>query len=129
MKLQTTSRRYTRIIELRDAALAIVKNRGTWKGASGMKFLYASMGSIRILHRGRFQRLPETPSQVKYLAALHGLPVRDNLPNGLDIWATGNGKVFNLEWDEKGNLELVGHRRGIWEDELLLGAARCNSAA
>lgn len=128
MKLQTTSRCFTRILELREAALAIVKNRGAWEDVSGMKFLGATIGSISIGHRGRFQRLPQISSQVKYLAALHGLPVRMNLPYGLDIWMTGEGKVLNLEWDDAGAFELVSYRRGIWEDELL-GVARCEPMA
>ena len=36
---------------------------------------------------------------------------------GLDIWA--DRKVFNLEWDDHGTIDIVNFTRGPWEDLLV----------
>jgi hypothetical protein len=59
-------------------------------------------------------------SKQKYLAALYGIPPRQNLPYGLDVWTPT--KVLNIEWDDQGNVELVRFRPGGWEAQLLAAA-------
>lgn len=36
---------------------------------------------------------------------------------GLDVWA--DRKVFNLEWDDRGTIDIVNFTRGPWEDLLI----------
>ena len=39
----------------------------------------------------------------------------------LEMWSRSIGKVLNLAWDStRGQPEIVGFRRGSWEQELLL---------
>ena len=107
---------------LRNAALTVIKNMGVWKtvtvrGAGEMKFLSARVGSLDILYRTPFQRMPQPGDVLKYQAAQLGLTVPENLPYGLDVWAPK--KVLNIEWDDKGKVALVSLQRGTWELELI----------
>ena len=107
---------------LRDGALTVLKRVGVWetiavRGAGDMKFLSARIGSLDILYRTPFQRMPQPDDALKYRAAQLGLTSPKNLPYGLDIWALK--KVLNIEWDDKGNVALVSLRHGAWESELI----------
>jgi len=82
-----------------------------------MKFLSARVGSLDILYRTPFQRMPQPGDVLKYQAAQLGLTVPENLPYGLDVWAPK--KVLNIEWDDKGKVALVSLQRGTWELELI----------
>jgi hypothetical protein len=43
----------------------------------------------------------------------------------LDIWETGNGKVLSLTWNSIGGVpEIVGFRRGDWEQVFIAGRPR-----
>jgi hypothetical protein len=78
----------------------------------------AQTDGIEISYRTPFQ--PDDQSKQKYLAALYGIPLRKNLPYGLDIWAPK--KVLNIEWNDRGKIELVSFRPGEWEAELIAAA-------
>jgi len=77
----------------------------------------AQVGTLKISYRTPFQRLPPFPEHLKYRCELLGLPAKENLPYGLDVWAPK--KVLNIEWDDKGAVVLVAFRTGEWEAELI----------
>ena len=55
-------------------------------------------------------------------AAAADLRPPQNLPYGLDLWTPQ--RVFNIEWDVRGNVALVSFRPGEWEAELIAAAER-----
>lgn len=41
-------------------------------------------------------------------------------PGGYDLGSYFNGnKVMNVDWDERGKVDIITFRGGCWEDELL----------
>jgi hypothetical protein len=71
--------------------------------------------SLQIAYRTPFQKLPEPSEKIRYKrTALGGKP---NLPYGLDVWYGGQ-KVMNVEWDDKGNKNVVSYRPGDWESDI-----------
>ena len=118
----TKEEKIARVIVLRDAALIVVKRAGAWEAASQIKLLTARVGTLLIGYRTPFQRLPEAPEQMKYLAAQHGKPSPESWPYGLDVWVPK--KVMCIEWDDEGNVLLVSLRHGEWEAELIEAAKR-----
>ncbi len=118
----TREEKLARAAKLRDAAIAIVRRYGTWEtdGSGALKIMGARIDRIQIIYRTPFQSLPDDQSRQKYLAALHGIPLRRNLPYGLDIWTPK--KVLNIEWDDRGRIQLVSFRPGQWETELITAA-------
>jgi hypothetical protein len=120
--MMSKSAKLAHALLLRDAALTVIRNTGVWKtlavrGAGDMKFLSARVGSLDILYRTPFQRMPQPDDVLKYRAAQFGLTVPKNLSYGLDVWAPK--KVLNVEWDDNGNVALVSLRRGTWELEVI----------
>lgn len=106
-------------IAIRDAALEKLRKVGrrvARKPITGTTLEWSD-GSLLILHRTPFQRLPPVPDQLKHeIARFEG---GMNLGYGLDIWDQGNRKVLNVEWNDDGALKLVSFRRGPWEAKLL----------
>ena len=122
----TKSAKLARALLLRDGALTVLRRMGVWekiavRGAGDMKFLSARIGSLDILYRTPFQRMPQPNDGWKYRAAKLGLTSPKNLSYGLDIWAPK--KVLNIEWDDKGSVALVSLYSGAWELELITLAA------
>jgi hypothetical protein len=124
-------KKLVRALALRDAALTIVKRKGTWT-AGNIKVLIAYVGDIEILYRTPFQRLPAAGISHRRLAALsdrnkyymamfHQKFHKSNMPYGIDVWAPK--KVLNIEWDDEGNIELVSFRAGDWEEKLTKAAS------
>jgi hypothetical protein len=91
------TKRLTRALVLRDAALTLVNRLGTYRWFGPSKVLFARIGQIEIGYR-----------------RLSGL---QEMPYGLDVWAPN--KVLNIEWDHRDNVELVSLRPGAWEAELI----------
>jgi len=118
----TKSEKLARAIALRDAALIVVKRAGTWENSSRPKLLFTRVGSLSIGYRTPFQRVPSHDGQMTAQAAAAGSRPPQNLPYGLDLWAPQ--KVFNIEWDVRGNVALVSFRPGEWEAELIAEAKR-----
>ena len=48
----------------------------------------------------------------------YGLKPSKNLPYSLDILC--GRKVFNIEWNDAGEVQLVSFKRGSWEETVLL---------
>lgn len=86
------------------------------------KVLEANIGSINLIHRTPFQRLPQTSEKMMYEVSLFeqrtGKRVPRNLEYGLDI--SLRTKVMNIEWSmEDREVDLVSFKRGDWEGELI----------
>jgi hypothetical protein len=117
---QRSNKRHVRALELRDLALAVVRARGTWRsvqvGHGAMHLLGFDSGSLSILHRTPFQRLPQCKEISQYLAALYSLGSPANLPYGLDLWSAG--KKLNVQWTDGGPATGVSYKKGDWEREL-----------
>lgn len=108
--------------EIRDAALEWLKYQGTFADVESMKRCRQYKDEdISILLRTPFQGKPfKITEEQKYQAALANIEVKENLPYGLDIWLTGDGKVFNFEWDyNNGDFKMTRFKRGKWEGQLL----------
>lgn len=112
----------TRATELRDAALHFLALAGTWaesrrQDGTIVRFLEFRGDGISVMYRTPFQKVFSAPSDSrKYLAALLGVDCEKNLPYGLDIFV--GRKVLNIEWDNKGRIDLVSFKRGEWETRL-----------
>ena len=116
-----------RALELRDLALAVLRARGVWQPVrvndGTIQALTFDDDGLSILHTTPFQRLPQpTGVFIKYLSALHGLDLPQNLPYGLDIWR--GGKKLNIEWSDSGQVVVVSYKAGDWERELERHAAQ-----
>jgi hypothetical protein len=85
--------------------------------SNGMFIVEASVGEFEILYRTPFTRLPQRQPTSHHEAWLRQQP-SSNLPYGLDVffWRL---KVMNVEWDDRGRIDLVVFRSGPWEDELV----------
>lgn len=112
----------TRATELRDIALQLLASAGTWvesrrQDGTPVRCLEFRRDGITIIYRTPFQKVFSEPSDsLKYRAALLGLDCKTNLPYGLDIWS--GRKVMNIEWDDRGRVDLVSFKRGPWEQHL-----------
>jgi hypothetical protein len=96
-------RRLDAAIELRDAALALLRQKGT-PGRDG-----------RVVFE------PHTPLNPEPRLSLSLSTNHLDQRSMLSVWATLNGghhKVLNIEW-LGGTVGLVSFRRGEWEGELL----------
>jgi len=101
----------TRAIQLRDAALKVVKARGEWCHSRPTRLLVFQHGELSVLYRTPFQRLPALSENDKYRMALHaGGPY---LPHGLAVGF--KGKVLDVEWDDNDALRIGTYRPGKWE--------------
>jgi hypothetical protein len=74
---------------------------------------------LNVALRTPFQRYPEPDGRVFQRTALFGLRDKPALPHWLDVWEIGRGKVLNIEWTHDGRSELVGFKRGDWEQKVL----------
>jgi hypothetical protein len=113
--------RIKRAIVIRDKALNMLRNRGTWQtirgpGAKSIRVLMYKATDLKMMHRTPFQRFGETPDYAKYLAALYGSNRTYNLPYALDVWS--GKKVLNIEWADDGRVDLVSYKPGDWERAL-----------
>lgn len=117
IRLETATR-------LRDAALSKLRAEGTLDRLGGTndigRILRGKIGALTMVLRTPFNRLPPLTEDMKYNSALFGRRPH-TLPYGLDIWAEG-GKVFFVEWNDEGEIDLVSFKRGEWEKTLIPGS-------
>lgn len=119
-------------LQLRDHALSILRQQGSYQQAGDAKFLMWKGEAFSISHRTPFQKWDTGPEvaakslaathdlpldHAKYLATLHGIKLPEVLPYCLDIWR--GKKVFSLEWSDDGRTNIINFKRGDWEAELL----------
>ena len=121
---------------IRDAALKLLRERGSWQPArvatTTIQVMGCRHGALTISHNTPFTRLPEVSQQLKYFAALldhqevangrrgRNLARMERSAYQLDIWLDGKGKVLNLSWEADGGIEIVRFKRGSWEDDFTL---------
>jgi hypothetical protein len=118
-------------LRLRDHALSILRQHGSYQPVRDQKFLMWNGESFRMLLRTPFQKwaTPDAAAKTlaasldapidhaKYLAAQYDVKLPEALPYGLDIWR--GKKVFSLEWADDGRSRIIGFKRGDWEVEFL----------
>ena len=119
-------------IQLRDHALSILRQHGSYQPVGDAKFLMWNGEAFSISHRTPFQKWDTGPEvaaksfaanletgldHAKYLVAQYGVKLPEALPYGLDIWH--GKKVFSLEWSDDGRTNIINFKRGDWEAELL----------
>lgn len=120
-------------IQLRDHALTIVRQHGTYQPLkTGQKFLMWKGEHFSIWLSTPFQEWATDPDvsakslaathgltldQAKYAAVLHGMKLPEVLPYCIDI-AQGR-KVFSMEWADDSRTYIVSFKRGPWKAEFL----------
>jgi hypothetical protein len=110
------SQQFEEAMAVLAAGLELVKAHGRFESAGSGKLMFARSGEFLVAYRTRFQRFPEVDDLTKYRLAMHG--ARQNSPQALDIWHADR-KVFFVEWDEAGYVEIILFGRGDWECKLL----------
>jgi hypothetical protein len=115
MREMDRTTKLSRVKEVRDHALRLLKAHGEWKGSGDQKHLGAKIGNVSLSYRTPFQPLPEISEQLRYMQAL--LKGKDNLPYGMDVWSNRK-KVLNLEWADDGEVDVISYKPGEWESAL-----------
>jgi hypothetical protein len=110
------SQQFEQAMAVLAAGLELVKAHGRFESAGSGKLMMFARSEFLVAYRTRFQRFPEVDDLTKYRLAMHG--ARQNSPQALDIWHADR-KVFFVEWDEAGYVEIILFRRGDWECKLL----------
>jgi len=108
--------RITEAIAIRDRVVPFVQSNGIVENVgSGVSVVIATIGELRFSLRTPFTRLPLF-CPASYTDAIVLQRTRVNLPYGLDIWC--GKKVFSLQWDHDGTIDLMSFRRGPWEQKI-----------
>lgn len=125
-------RRIERVEMIRQHAVPFAMTSGHWESIGTHKHIVAECWPLKLSYRTPFQR-PFTAKKVaKYWLALRNQNA--NLAYGLNIWfedipedvlhcpaierdftSSYVRKVLNVEWDGRGNVEVLSFRRGRWE--------------
>ncbi len=106
-------------LAVRQSALLILRSLGTKKLTPKFGMCQGWTGDgITILFRTPYQSLARPTARWVMEAAIMGVQVQPQLPYGLDIWADGDGKVFNFEWDDREQCRVVTFKRGPWQEQL-----------
>jgi hypothetical protein len=99
-----------RAIKLRDKALKVVRSKGQLSPLlTGKTVVFKTL----TYHSGYLQ--------IHYRAPFEPIHDRAIMPYGLDVYWPK--KVLNIEWDDAGEVRVVGFRRGEWEGKLAALAA------
>jgi hypothetical protein len=105
----TKPKRIDRALQLRDHALSILRQHGSYQSAGDAKFLTYRGDPFGLMLRTPFQKWSEPNEAAKklaainsisidharYAAALHGLELPEVLPYGIDIWRGKRSSVLN----------------------------------
>lgn len=111
-------RRLDRARLIRDAVLAHPREDWQWSEISGQRYLDLDRVTWKASLRSHFNApLGPPPDPPTYLHALALQRARQPLPNGLDLWINGRGKVLSVEWDDD-KLRIISMKPGVWEAEL-----------
>jgi len=106
----TSERQQQRAVEIRDAVIAL--RRGVYELSNYVK------KRLIIEYRSEDQVPPMLASKPKTVK----FDKSTNLPYGVSIKYIDDAKVavevFNVEWDDAGNLTVVTYTYGEWEREL-----------
>jgi hypothetical protein len=106
------------IIQLRDQAMAMLKEGAWHDDGKGHRLLIRETEDLRLAYGGPFQiRAEEMPEEMKYFAAATGRS--GHLPHELSIWRKApSQKVLNVTWDDAGKIKLITYKPGEWEARL-----------
>jgi hypothetical protein len=103
--------RYDRAIEIRAAALAVIRRIGRIErigGKNPARVERAELGDLTIMHNGRSNPVPALPGQCPY---------------SVNIWTSGR-KVFLVSWDDTDpQMEITTFVKGDWCEALLQESA------
>ena len=118
MKLPPKS--IAKCIELRDLAVALVRDRGVWKAArvGPQLLIYHDVQSrFTIVYRAPLQMLAKIhpPKPWRIFSATEEESLR-SLPYGIDIWR--GRKRLSVEWADDGRFNVINYVPGPWQDEL-----------
>jgi hypothetical protein len=100
-----------RATKLRDEALRLVRSKGKLSPMlTGKTVLFKTLtyhnGDLQIHYRAPFEPIPNDEAIMPY---------------GLDVYWPK--KVLSIEWDDTGEVRIVGFRPGEWEGKLAALAA------
>ena len=95
--------RLERALETRDAALALIRQRGEWVARGDIPFRMVRGQGFTLALRTPFQRLPKSAQPCE----------RASLPYGLEVYAPK--RVLDIACDDAGTVELIGYDPGEWE--------------
>jgi hypothetical protein len=95
--------RLERALKTRDAALALLRERGEWVARADIPFLMVRGKGFTLALRTPFQRLPKQRQS----------RAKASLPYGLEVYAPK--RVLEIAWDDAGLVELIGYDPGEWE--------------
>lgn len=103
---------------IRDKVLAHPREEWRWTTVPGVRFLELDgdgwNASVSTAFNGPKTSLRSAPS---YLHARELQQKAAPLPNVLDLWIPGQGKVLAIEWDDDA-INLISMQPGPWEVEL-----------
>jgi hypothetical protein len=108
-----------RAIAIRDHLVPLIRAHGTLQEVSGMAgrvATWSAQGFICAL-RSPFTPWPAEVPVASFDQAILRQQGKQVLPWGLDVWH--GRKVLSLQWDDKGQVEVIGFTRGSWEAEAL----------
>ena len=109
----------TDALAVRQSALLILRAKGVKKLTPKFGMCLGWTGdAMSILFRTPFQSLARPSARWVMEAALMGVGAAPAFPYGLDIWADGDGKLFNFEWDDRDQCRIVTFHQGGWQIKL-----------
>jgi hypothetical protein len=123
--VRSSQNELARILELREAALALLKRCGRDQGSGFFRKTVATHAGVRVSYWPERRSLCDLPSAGPGLAKSVEL-TDTKLPPLLNIdhkSAEMFGRVMSLEWDENGNMELLLFHPGEWESLLKAGVS------
>ncbi len=99
--------RRDRALKLRDTALKLVRSKGKLSPLlTGKTVLFKTLtyesGFLKIHYRSPYAPIPDGAA---------------TMPYGLDVYWPK--KVLVIEWNDTGEVHIVGFRRGEWETKLM----------
>lgn len=116
--------RTMRAIQIRDHVLPLVRERGMFERLQGSRasicMIHWRIGALKFMLRTPFSGWPtrwQSHQSLSYRAAILVQRARPVLGYGLDVWQ--GRKVMSLQWDAKGDTEVISFHPGPWEDEVL----------
>lgn len=110
-------RRIDRARIVRDAILEVPRDEWKWKEIGDQRFLEVFTPDWHASLSTEFSggsRLPEAQTMQQALILQRAAKP---LPNVLDLWVTGKGKVLSVEYDAD-EIRLISMKRGDWEADL-----------
>ena len=110
-------RRIERARIVRDAVLAVPRDQWNWEELGGERHLEVRTPTWHASVRTQFSSDLGYPKSTTYLQAQILQHAAKPLPNVLDVWLPGKGKVLSVEYDLD-EIRLISMKRGDWEADL-----------